>query len=74
MIFQYMSWKEIRNVLTTHNLPKKKLIPDQEIVIEHDKYVQEMEEDLKKLDQLEQNLTLNLKSNYVMKKEIRGAF
>jgi hypothetical protein len=66
--------KEFENILTTHNLPKKELIPDQQIVTEHDKYVQEMEEDLKKLDQLEQNLTLDLKSAYVMKKRLGELF
>jgi len=66
--------KEFENILSTHNLPKKDLIPDKEIVTEHDKYVQEMEEDLKKLDQLEQNVTLNLNSAYVMKKRLGELF
>ena len=57
--------KEFENMLNGHNLPPGKELP----VIEKDKYIEEMEEDLKKLDEEEEKPILNLISNYVMKKD-----
>ena len=57
-------------MLNGHNLPHGKELP----VIEKDKYIEEMEEDLKKLDEEEERPILNLISNYVMKKRLGELF
>jgi hypothetical protein len=57
-------------MLNGHNLPPGKELP----VIEKDKYIEEMEEDLKKLDEEEERPILNLISNYVMKKRLGELF
>ena len=62
--------KEFDNMLNGHNLPPGKELP----LIEKDKYLEEMENDLKKLDEEEEKPTLNLTSNYVMKKRLGELF
>jgi hypothetical protein len=57
-------------MLNGHNLPPGKDLP----VITKDKYIEEMEEDLKKLDEEEEKPILNLISNYVMKKRLGELF
>jgi len=62
--------KEFDNMLNGHNLPPGKDLS----LIEKDKYLEEMENDLKKLDEEEEKPTLNLTSNYVMKKRLGELF
>ena len=62
--------KEFDNMLNGHNLPPGKDL----LLIEKDKYLEEMENDLKKLDEEEEKPTLNLTSNYVMKKRLGELF